>query len=172
MDRGAWQATVHRVAKSQTQLSDSYTHTHTHRTLLWPLVEATLQCLSNLPLLVKSPKIIAVLSMFTAIKWGKHVWLELKERERKRKREKQELETEIGIDRISTNEPCSYFKCISKSGPITCPYLITRYRFRFVIVPSFNRNSNRNTSLKEGWKVLTFEISLASRGCWCHSYAY
>ena len=30
MDRGAWQATVHRVAKSQTQLSDSYTHTHTH----------------------------------------------------------------------------------------------------------------------------------------------
>ena len=34
MDRGACQATVHRVAKSRTQLSDSHTHiptdTHTH----------------------------------------------------------------------------------------------------------------------------------------------
>ena len=33
MDRGAWRATVHRVAKSWTQLSDftlSHTHTHTH----------------------------------------------------------------------------------------------------------------------------------------------
>ena len=30
MDRGAWWATVHGVAKSQTQLSDSHTHTHTH----------------------------------------------------------------------------------------------------------------------------------------------
>ena len=30
MDRGAWQASVHRVAKSQTQLSDSLTQTHTH----------------------------------------------------------------------------------------------------------------------------------------------
>ena len=29
MDRGAWQATVHRVAKSRTRLSD-FTHTHTH----------------------------------------------------------------------------------------------------------------------------------------------
>ena len=29
MDRGAWWATVHKVAKSQTQLSD-FTHTHTH----------------------------------------------------------------------------------------------------------------------------------------------
>ena len=29
MDRGAWRATVHGVAKSQTQLSDSHTHTHT-----------------------------------------------------------------------------------------------------------------------------------------------
>ena len=29
MDRGAWQAIVHGVAKSQTRLSD-YTHTHTH----------------------------------------------------------------------------------------------------------------------------------------------
>ena len=27
VDRGAWQATVHRVAKSQTRLSD-FTHTH------------------------------------------------------------------------------------------------------------------------------------------------
>ena len=31
MDQGAWQATVHGVAKSQTRLSDS-THTHTHST--------------------------------------------------------------------------------------------------------------------------------------------
>ena len=30
MDRGAWQATVHRVAKSQAQLS-AHTHTHTNR---------------------------------------------------------------------------------------------------------------------------------------------
>ena len=31
MDRGAWRATVHGVAKSQTWLSDwTYTHTHTH----------------------------------------------------------------------------------------------------------------------------------------------
>ena len=34
MDRGAWQATVHRVAKNWTWLHDSthrtYTHTHTH----------------------------------------------------------------------------------------------------------------------------------------------
>ena len=27
MDRGAWQATVHRVAKSRTQLSDTYSNT-------------------------------------------------------------------------------------------------------------------------------------------------
>ena len=37
MDRGAWWATVHRVAKSQTQLKrlsmhvSAHTHTHTHR---------------------------------------------------------------------------------------------------------------------------------------------
>ena len=32
MDRGAWQATVHRVAKSWTRLSvHTLTHTHTHR---------------------------------------------------------------------------------------------------------------------------------------------
>ena len=30
MDREAWQATLHAVAKSRTQLSDSHTHTHTH----------------------------------------------------------------------------------------------------------------------------------------------
>ena len=30
MDRGAWRATVHRVAKSQTQPSDFHTRTHTH----------------------------------------------------------------------------------------------------------------------------------------------
>ena len=30
MDRGAWRAIVHRVAKSQTQLSNYHTHTHTH----------------------------------------------------------------------------------------------------------------------------------------------
>ena len=30
MDRGSWQATVHGVAKSRTQLSDSHTHIHTH----------------------------------------------------------------------------------------------------------------------------------------------
>ena len=41
MDRGAWQATVHRITKSQTQLKQlsarararthTHTHTHTHR---------------------------------------------------------------------------------------------------------------------------------------------
>ena len=31
MDRGAWRATVHRVAKSQTQLN-THTHTHTNNT--------------------------------------------------------------------------------------------------------------------------------------------
>ena len=30
MDRGAWWATVHGVAKSRTWLSDSHTHTYTH----------------------------------------------------------------------------------------------------------------------------------------------
>ena len=39
MDRGAWQAAVHGVAQSQTQLSDwalslSHTHTHTHTQLV------------------------------------------------------------------------------------------------------------------------------------------
>ena len=31
MDRGAWKATVHGVAKSWTQLSNIYTHTHKHK---------------------------------------------------------------------------------------------------------------------------------------------
>ena len=31
MDRGAWQATVHGVTKSQTLLSNHHTHTHTHK---------------------------------------------------------------------------------------------------------------------------------------------
>ena len=30
MDRGAWQATVHGVARSQTRLRDYYFHTHIH----------------------------------------------------------------------------------------------------------------------------------------------
>ena len=30
MDRGAWPAIFHEVAKSQTQLNNLYTHTHTH----------------------------------------------------------------------------------------------------------------------------------------------
>ena len=30
LDREAWRATVHGVAKSQTRLNDSHTHTHTH----------------------------------------------------------------------------------------------------------------------------------------------
>ena len=30
MDRGAWWATIHGVAKGQTGLRDSHTHTHTH----------------------------------------------------------------------------------------------------------------------------------------------
>ena len=38
MDRGAWGATVYRVAKSQTWLVTEYTHTHTHT--------QTLKCLS------------------------------------------------------------------------------------------------------------------------------
>ena len=34
MDRGTWRTTVHRLAKSQTQLSDhTHTHTHTHTEL-------------------------------------------------------------------------------------------------------------------------------------------
>ena len=31
MNRGAWQATVHGVTKSWTQLRNSHTHTHTQR---------------------------------------------------------------------------------------------------------------------------------------------
>ena len=44
MDRGAWQATVHRVAQSRTRLNQlrarahthTHTHTHTHQLLEWP----------------------------------------------------------------------------------------------------------------------------------------
>ena len=36
MDRGAWQAIVHGVAKSRTQLSmHTHTHTHTHSCTCW-----------------------------------------------------------------------------------------------------------------------------------------
>ena len=42
MDRGAWQATVHRVAQSQTWLKrlsiHAYTHTHTHTTIILILI--------------------------------------------------------------------------------------------------------------------------------------
>ena len=37
-DSGAWWVTIHRAAKSQTQLSDTHTHTHTH-TLLFTSTE-------------------------------------------------------------------------------------------------------------------------------------
>ena len=36
LDRGAWRATIHGVAKSQTQLSDSHTHTWPRGELLFP----------------------------------------------------------------------------------------------------------------------------------------
>ena len=44
MDRGAWQATVHGVAKSWTQLSDQHTHkkhiyyTYTHINTQWNII--------------------------------------------------------------------------------------------------------------------------------------
>ena len=42
MDRGAWQAIVHRVAQSQTWLKrlsiHAYTHTHTHKTIILILI--------------------------------------------------------------------------------------------------------------------------------------
>ena len=38
MDRGAWQATAHRVTKSQTQLKRLSTHTHTHTHMLLYIV--------------------------------------------------------------------------------------------------------------------------------------
>ena len=37
-DRGAWRATVHIVAKSQTRLSDLHTHTHTQIKSYMPLI--------------------------------------------------------------------------------------------------------------------------------------
>ena len=43
MDREAWRATIHRVAKSRTRLSDSHTHTHTHNI---PFYGYTTFCLS------------------------------------------------------------------------------------------------------------------------------
>ena len=40
MDRGAWQATVHGVANSRTQLNThTHTHTHTHTPLLFICLE-------------------------------------------------------------------------------------------------------------------------------------
>ena len=35
MDRGAWQATVHRVAELDTTEVTSHTHTHTHMRNAW-----------------------------------------------------------------------------------------------------------------------------------------
>ena len=46
MDRGAWQATVHRVAKSQTRLKQLYTHTHRAVTQLH--VRCMLSCSSHI----------------------------------------------------------------------------------------------------------------------------
>ena len=37
MDRRAWSAVVHRVAKSQTRLKQLSTHTHTHMNVMKPL---------------------------------------------------------------------------------------------------------------------------------------
>ena len=53
MDRGAWQATVHRVARSRIQLSDwvhthSHRHTHTHaKTCISKLIHTPLTLKSN-----------------------------------------------------------------------------------------------------------------------------
>ena len=38
VDRGAWRATVHGVAKSRTRLRDLHTHTHTHTQLIYNVV--------------------------------------------------------------------------------------------------------------------------------------
>ena len=51
MDRGAWWATVYRLAKSQTRLTDTDTHTHTHTHTHPPLM-----LVSVLPLLLSSSK--------------------------------------------------------------------------------------------------------------------
>ena len=50
MDRGAWWAMVHEVAKSQTWLS---THTHTHIQNIWKLVGAIFKVLTGLIALIK-----------------------------------------------------------------------------------------------------------------------
>ena len=47
MDRGAWWATVHRVAKSQTQLKPLHTHTHIHRAVTQLHVRCMLSCFSH-----------------------------------------------------------------------------------------------------------------------------
>ena len=49
MDRGAWQATVHGVAKTKTQLNDSLSlsHTHTHRVVCWQLYKGIFHSRSN-----------------------------------------------------------------------------------------------------------------------------
>ena len=62
MDRGAWWATVHEIAKSQTQLN---THTHTH-TPGFSSFASILECnlyLSPILLLVRQYSIISLLSM-------------------------------------------------------------------------------------------------------------
>ena len=43
MDRGAWRATVHTVARSWTRLSDSHTHTHTASARAAPSVQEGLR---------------------------------------------------------------------------------------------------------------------------------
>ena len=40
MDRGAWQAPVHGITKSQTQLSNKHTHTHTQTRLIQEIFKA------------------------------------------------------------------------------------------------------------------------------------
>ena len=46
MERGAWQATVHRVEESQTQLKGFSTHTHTHTffSIMSPFLDQYLAC--------------------------------------------------------------------------------------------------------------------------------
>ena len=44
MERGAWQATVHRVEESQTQLKGFSTHTHTSFSIVSPFLDQYLAC--------------------------------------------------------------------------------------------------------------------------------
>ena len=65
MDRGAWQATVHRVAQSQTQLkqlSTTHTHTHTHTHILFihSPVGGHLGCFHALDLVNSAEMIVGV----------------------------------------------------------------------------------------------------------------